>query len=284
MAGTFPDVPGSRIPYDIDGTAAVVYMIAGGSVSTATNSDLRKINNNSSYGNVDFRSYPGNGNNFYLTFLFPEPRTITGYYINSNSTTPSGGRVIATSTNSTTGQNGTWTNVTSAYVNNLDTVQVAPLYRSSIQTVNWANITGLRIAFANRITVVHLYGTIPTAGSPDRLRVVDLSSNDIAAQLDFGDVMQRNNVTKQFKIKNNSSTKTADNITVALSALTDASPTLIGQYQVSTDNTAFANAINIGSLAPGASSGTLYVKLNVDPAAQLGPWMLRITATANSWT
>ncbi|MCA9301597.1 hypothetical protein KC974_03510, partial [Candidatus Saccharibacteria bacterium] len=103
-------------------------------------------------------------------------------------------------------------------------------------------------------------------------------------QLDFGNIPQRSNSTKQFKVVNNSSTQTATNITVSLDAPADASPSLIGQLQVSTDNIAYANAVNIGNLAPGASSGTLYIKDTIANNAQLSVWSARIIAHAVSWS
>lgn len=111
-----------------------------------------------------------------------------------------------------------------------------------------------------------------------------MSDDDIAAQFDFGNIRQRSNSTKQFKIVNNSSTKTANNITITMSTNPDASPSLIGQYQLSTDNVAFANAINIGNLNPGQSSGTLYLRDTIANNAQLSVWSMRLTASANTWS
>ncbi|MEO8785097.1 MAG: hypothetical protein ABI221_02135 [Candidatus Saccharimonadales bacterium] len=290
MAGTYPDVPGSRFAYDADGTVAIVYSMSGGLITTLSSAALKNINlhqNLTANIVLDTRNFTYGQPYNYLTFLFPEARTISGYFtsISGSSPAPTGGFVIASSTDTTTGQNGTWTSLINPYVYHDGYMSpLAPAYRSGIQVVNWTNITALRFAMTDVSYGLHLYGSIPTSESPDRLRIVDLSNNDIAAQLDYGDIPQRNIATKQFKVVNNSTTQTANNITITLDTNPDASPTMIGQYQLSTDNTAFANAINIGTLAPGASSGTLYLRNSVSSSAQLGPWALRLVATPNSWS
>lgn len=288
MAGAYPDVPGYRFAYDKDGTTAVYNVLAGGATYTVSSGDLTTMNQHQgAYGapGSSYFRHPGTPNRYSLTLLFPEPRTITGYYMNLNALL-GGNSVIATSTNTTNGQDGTWTTVVpNPYVyTNGNSIPVAPTYRTTITTVNWVAVSAVRFNISDIVWALHLYGSIPTTNSPDRLRIVDLSNNDIAAQLDFSDIRQRNNITKQFKVVNNSSTKTANNITVSLDTNPDASPSLIGQYQLSTDNTAYANAINIGTLAPGASSATLYVRDTVSATAQLGPWALRLIASANTWS
>lgn len=268
MAGSYPDVPGYRFAYDKDGTG--VFTTNGGVITNANSSQIAQLCSHNGYSN--------NVINYNLTFLFPEPRNITGLFMNIN-----GGSYVTTeySTDTASGIDGTWQPVTgltgSILANKINS-------RTDIKSVNLTNIIGLRTTIQNSFRTYHIYGSIPTANSRDRLRIVDLSNNDIAAQLDFGDIRQRNNSTKQFKVVNNSATKTANNITVTLDVPSDASPSLIGQYQLSTDNTAFANAINIGTLAPGASSGTLYLRNNVSATAQLSLWDLRIIASPNTWS
>lgn len=278
MAGVYPDVPGSRFAYDQDGTVLVTYSQTGtGTITTRTTLDKQRANQNQSGTNFSSSSS-------WAALLFPELRTITGYYMNINHDAGPG-RLLQSSANTTNGQDGTWSTIANPFVfDNGDNIDVSPGYRSNIQLVNVPNIIAVRWGQGLYIRAFHLYGSIATTESPDRLRIVDVSGNDIVAQFDYGDIRQRNNVTKQFKVVNNSSTKTANNITVSLDTNPDASPTLIGQYQLSTDNTSFANAINIGTLAPGASSATLYVRDTVSATAQLGPWALRLIASANTWS
>ncbi|HPR10646.1 MAG TPA: hypothetical protein PLJ04_03630 [Candidatus Saccharibacteria bacterium] len=283
MAGSYPDVPGYRFAYDVDGTTVVKYGISGGAISTLSNGDMATLNHDQS--NPGWWDYLA-GDHQYIVHIFPEVRTITGYTISVRAGyMPSGGRIMETSTDTTNGQDGTWSVVANPYICiDGEFNPLSPLYRTSIQSVSFSNIKAIRFRVHGGMFAVHYYGSIATTESPGRLRVVDLSNNDIVAQLDFGNIAQRANSTKQFKVINNSSTLTANNITVSLNTISDASPTLIGQFQVSTDNIAFANAVNIGSLAPSASSGTLYVRDNIANNAQLGPWTTRIIAHPVSWS
>lgn len=281
MAGSYPDVPGYRFAYDLDGTIAGSYNTNTG-VSVDHTSSLSTWNNesNSSVGVVS-----GTSSVCYLYFIFPEPRNISGVFINSNW---SGTVALQWSNDTTSGLDGNWTSVVgfSKSENNDKTVQ-----RNNIVTMSLTEVTALRTSFAisnntshSPTRNIHIYGSIPADHSPNRLRIVDTSDEDIAAQLDFGNIPQRNNVTKQFKVINNSSTQTANNITITLSAPTDTTPSIVGQFQVSTDNVAFANAVNIGDLGPGESSGTLYVRNAVASNAQLGLWTARMVAHPTSWS
>ncbi len=286
MAGTYPDVPGYRFAYDKDGTNINAFASQGGNgqIFTLTTSEMSIMNQNQQSSTVAYYNKVGNTQPWYA-FMFPEARNISGYFLACESNNIGVGRLLQTSVDTTNGQDGTWTTIANPYSYIVyGNTPISPAYRNSIAPVSANNINAVRFSTNNQVMAFHLYGTVPTTNSPDRLRIVDLSNNDIAAQLDFGDIRQRNNSTKQFKVVNNSSTKTANNITVTIDTNPDASPTLIGQYQLSTDNTAYANAINIGTLAPGASSGTLYVRNSVSATAQLGPWALRLIATPNTWS
>ncbi len=284
MAGSYADVPGYRFAYDLDGTTAIKYPIGGGAPSTILSGDLAMMNQDQLSPGTWGAYNPGDHQ--VVTWLFPEIRNISGYFMSVRSGyTPYVGRIMQTSADTTSGIDGTWTTVANPYqFINSDSVSLSPSYRSSIQTVNFAAIKALRFNVHQHVAGLHLYGTIATTESPDRLRIVDTSNNDIAAQLDFGNIPQRASSTKQFKIINNSATLTANNITVSLNVISNASPSLIGQYQVSTDNVAFANAVNIGSLAPGASTGTMYVRDSVANNAQLSTWAARIIAHPTSWS
>lgn len=286
MAGVYPNVPGYRFAYDEDGTIVTAFasQAGNGQVFTLTQGELTTINQNQQGSVVPYYSKVGSSNP-YFAFIFPELRSISGYFLSCNVNGVGIGRLLQTSTDTLTGQDGTWNTVANPYsyiaYNN---TAVSPSYRSAIASITANNIKAIRFVVSDQLMAFHLYGSIATTQSPDRLRIIDLSNNDIAAQLDFGDIPQRNNATQQFKVVNNSSTKIANNITLTLETNPDASPTLIGQYQLSTDNSAYANAINIGTLAPGASSGTLYVRNTVSSTAQLGPWCIRLVASANTWS
>lgn len=294
MAGSYPDVPGYRFVYDDDGTIGVLHQIAGGPIVAINDTDMKRLNQDQapvapgggSAWRFDSRPYLGGASNNYICFIFPEPRDITGYFFSTWSNAPAGGRLVQTSSDTTNGQDGTWTTQANPYVYiNSESLPLAPYTRTNIQAVSWDNVRAVRVAIHHVTVAFHFYGTIATSESPDRLRIVDLSDDDITAQLDLGNITQRSSVTRQFKVINNSTTQTASNITVSLDTNmnSDATPSIIGQCQISTDNIAFANAVNIGSLAPGTSSGPMYIRMNAAANAQLGPWSAKIIARAVSW-
>lgn len=290
MAGSYPDVPGYKFAYDVDGTVVVCHNVWNGTNFNFSSGQLRDFNNE--WTHIKYSN--NNSNHFgYIAFLFPEQRSLAGMFINMQKM-----GVVEYSTDSTTGLDGTWSTVTGPVLyNTADKIQA----RVNISSAVVASMTSVRIQYNGGsgnldIRNIHLYGSTTPTASPNRLRVVDMTNTsttsdgvtttgeDMAAQLDFGNIPQRSNSTKQFKVVNNSSTQTATNITVSLDAPTDASPSLIGQLQVSTDNIAYANAVNIGNLAPGASSGTLYIKNTIANNAQLSVWSARIIAHAVSWS
>lgn len=280
MAGSYPDVPGYRFAYDMDGTSVVYWRTALSSYLSPNSSQLRTINDAN-----PIVGWGGLGGDGHLILLFPEIRSISGILLNYSRNNPIG--ALQWSSDTSNGIDGAWTTI-AAWTSPLVTSNNADL-RNLITAVSVPAVTALRFynmgGYAGpAILNLHIYGSIPTTSSPDRLRIVDISNNDIAAQLDFGDIRQRNNITKQFKVVNNSTTQTANNITVTFDVPYDATPTLVGQYQLSTNNTTFANAINIGTLAPGASSATLYLRDTVSSSANLGLWSLRLVASANTWS
>lgn len=280
MAGSYPDVPGYRFPYDQDGTIAIWYN--NPPPLLATPSELRGLNNDfpeTSWGRAG--TVPS-----HVCFLFPEKRNITGIILNREATTNN--LSLEWSNDTTSGLDGTW-NVAIAPYTGISSVDKLRL-RLDVTSLAITDCTAIRFAATFSITQqrnlrnLHIYGSIASTESPDRLRIVDLTDDDIAAQLDFGNLAQRASATRQFKVINNSSSLAANNITVSLDAPTDSSPSLIGQYQISTDNVAFANAVNIGTLAPGTESGTMYIRNNVAPNMPLSIWSARIIANAVSWS
>ncbi len=282
MAGSYPDAPAPRMAWDDDGST-FAFVEDTGVITSLSSAQAKTVND-------EFGSFDGNSSIFtadsrsgYYAIIFPELRDITHYYLSFNNAGDA--TVFQKSANTTNGFDGTWTNITATATSNSS--GTSPGYRNSILTSSNTGVKGLRLRRTGpgnrQLYSMHIFGTIPAANSPDRLIVTDTSGSQIAAQLDFGDTARGTNQTKQFKVTNNSSTLTATSITISLQANTDASPTLIGQYQLSTDNSTFANSINIGSLAPSASSAALYIKDTVALNATLGLWAARIQASAASW-
>jgi hypothetical protein len=214
----------------------------------------------------------------YTGLIFPEHRDITAYFLANN-----GGAIandLRTSPDTTTGLDGTWTSRIPSYIPT-QTI-VSPGYRNAIQVVSWTGIKALRFtagAFFDNdsIYALHLYGNISTGETPDRLRLwhPTLDQEVDGDYFNWNDIQRGSSGTKQFRVKNNSSTLTASAITVAVEALTDTSPTVVGQHSL--------DISSIASLAPGVISSVITLTRTTPLNAILSIWAARVVAAAGSW-
>jgi hypothetical protein len=295
LAGTYTDIPGTRFALDQDGTVLKYRNYTTSSSWTDVTGSISEIQKVNTANYID--TSLGAFQSVQFAFAFPEPRTINGAYIHGGTGTSA---IIAManiaweySTDTTDGTDGTWSSMTVTFASlaqhNTTGGVSKPYYRSDIATLAVNNVTGVRVRFdaqnfgSPRLCVLHLYGGRPTA-AVDRLAFWHPTSDQAiaAAALDFGDIAQGTTVTKQFRIKNLSSTLTANTITVQVS---DLLPEYTGTgLQVSTDNTTYQNSVNIGNLASGAISSTLYVRRTVPGAATITQRQARLLANAASWS
>jgi hypothetical protein len=228
----------------------------------------------------------------YTTLIFPELRDIIGYYVRFEGQVGTNSLGIWTSLNTTNGADGTWTNQGN-WVNGSATVASM---RTAIQAVNFLGIKA--IAFGGQPSggwwehsVLHVYGTIATGQTPDRLRfwhptldeALDDNTSADGAWLDFGDATRSTTADKTFRIKNNSSTLTANGINLTTAALTDASPTLPAQFTYS-DGGAFSTSLGVGNLAPNTLSAVITIRRTTPSNAALSLWTARVTADPTSWS
>ncbi len=232
----------------------------------------------------------GNSAGIHISLIFPELRDVVGQYVTDAFNSIAGTMTYWTSTDTTTGMDGTWTQQTvtgSAGYNgpNPDS------YRTDILTVSWLSVKSVQLLttgadYGMRINTWHLYGQPSSGQNPDSLRVWQPTTNaEVTGPLDFGDVTQGSINVQQFRIANISSTYTANGpITISAETLYDATPSLIPQFTFSTDGTTYSSSITLSSLAPGAVSSVLYVQDNTSSSAELGPWALRIVAIPASWS
>jgi hypothetical protein len=266
---------------DRDGST-IAYINTSNVITTLTAAQVAVLNNE----NAD--SYNINGS---IVVIFPELRDLTGYFMQSNDTTrrgASGGWTsIQVSSDTTNGLDGTWTTIATNVL-----IGQAPLtipdYRTSITTTSQTGIKAIKgYAYSSSdITTIHLYGNITAGQNPDRLVLwhptLDQPLN--GAYFDWGDVPQGTSASRTFRVKNLSSTKTANNVQLSLSALSNSNPTMTSQHALSSDGTNFAATASAGTLAPGATSGTMTLRRTISNSAALSLWALRISAVAASWT
>ena len=284
------------MPYDNDGT--VVVSIAQGLPQTygptTYPSGAQKIALNG-YAVLTASTYGPWGAvmlnpSFALWWFFPETREVTAMFIGYISSNGPNDALLEGSVNSTNGLDGTWE--TPSYTG---LFPAAP--GSAIQIDSWR--TGIKaISFtggkkAIRIkgsvgggggsnvtgTVIHIYGEKTAGQTPDDLIYInhdDTPGVEFAAPEDFGDRPLATTLTRQFRLKNVSATKTANTINIQCN---DA------DFAISTNGTTWVTTIDITSLAAGAESATMYIR-NTTPAVGnvLGPRFARIVTTVGSWT
>lgn len=133
--------------------------------------------------------------------------------------------------------------------------------------------------------MLHIYGKPSTGENDDRLELwhPTLDQRVGAAYFDEGNVPRGSTADLPFRLKNRSSTYTANTITVSIEAATDTSPSVPGQHTFSNGGS-YAATTSVSSIAPGAISGTLTLRRITPTNAVLSVWVARIKAVPASWT
>lgn len=286
MAGNYPDPPGPRMAYDVDGSVGFYYPESTNVIVQLTAGDLATMNDEDN----DFWD-ASIFNNQRMGLIFPELRDIVGYFMYFSAGDFGTAGILDTSTDTTNGYDGTWTTRAANWVKSFSP---APGYRTSFNTLVVSGIKAIRFQ-ASRISSgafndfapsqMHIYGTPNSGAVIDRLVFWDPTTNVAlaAAGLDWGNVPRSSSADKTFRVKNVSTTKTAQGIVISPEALSDTSPSVPGQHLFSTDGTTFTASINIGDLAPGATSSVLYVRRVTPSNAVLSAWAFRVKAVATAW-
>lgn len=279
MAYTPP--PNNRFAYDRDGSAIMVYGYADMRNITGnyTASQLAYLNSDIyTNGSIAVEYGPIDPQNSWICVIFPEARTVTGVYAATNN---SGSYEFKYSTDTTNGVDGNWTDATSSV--ELHNTPIFPDARNDISAVNWSNVTGVRFFRSNynltggtRTHALHLYGDRPT--NIDRLAIWHPTEDrEINGEdLDFGSVARTNTATLYYRVKNLSTTLTANTISLTVNANGDLSPSFVSQMTPTPGS--------ITSLASGTISSVCQIDFNVSATASLSYMTLRIVAEAASWT
>jgi hypothetical protein len=287
----YPDAPAARMAYDRDGTQTYLTQYSG-STSALTNVEVQGLNNEA---DDEYYHFPNGTGNAYIFMAFPELRDLAGYFFNWAPGNPSyvGISQIASSVDSTTGVDGTWVAFPSPAINYIQTkpnyrLLIQPITRTAIKMVRFTVTTGQQNSLgACAWRTIHLYGK-KSAQTSNAVTLwhptLDQPLSDFPTWLDWGDIPRGSGaVTKTFRVKNTSATLIAQGISVSANALTDTSaPTMISQYSFALGG-GYQTPLGIGDLAPGAISGVISVRLNLDITTQLGLWSQRLLAVPTAW-
>lgn len=276
MAGNYPDAPGMMIQYDRDGSSLYTDGGAWTEMNSTQRANLNKTPAVNAYSTTQWTTVN-------VGILFPETYDIVGYSNASAGGTSNGS--VFTSVDTTNMADGTWVNRGGFSTNSYRTVTSA----------SWSGIRGIYWSFgngsANKVSFygVHVYGQPSSAAltaTPSRLRFWHATLDQLlgGAGLDFGDTARSTAPTKQFRIKNNSATLTANSIVISSESLNDSSPTIVGVQTFDNAGSGYSSTQNIGNLAAGAISGIITLKTAPGSTAIVGTWRQRIRAIAGSWS
>lgn len=287
MAGNYPDAPSWRMAIDRDGTQAFKTSSTG-VVTAMASTALVSLNDEA---NAPLVELAGTNQSGAVTFIFPELRDIDGYYVNlaalGQGVTLSD-LVLEVSADTTNGQDGTWQGITTQLVQGVDVVPSYRTVRSSTQLAKRAirirktNNTGSAV----NLQAFHVYGEPAPGENPNRLALwhPTLDERVAPAYFDWGNVPRASSGDRQFRVKNLSPDATANDVRVAMEALTDGSPSVPGQHSLSFGGGSFLAQVLVGDLAPGAISGLVTLRRITPTNAQLGVWAMRVFAEADTWS
>jgi hypothetical protein len=278
--------------YDLDGSVGG-WMYYGGSISEWSAGQMTDWNRESGTA-VPYNGF--NGQSGYAFVLFPQLRDLVGYAFWARSDTGWNVGALQTSTNTTNGYDGSWTTVLPTFTSNGSWSGPAAA-RTAIRSVTANGIKAVRFESPNtggnsaRMEGLHLYGRISNGQTADRLRfwhptldeALDDNTAADGAWLDWAETTRGTSADKTFRIKNNSSTLTANGIVLTTSALTDTTPSVPPQMTFS-DGGVFSASLNIGNLAPGALSSVITIRRTTPANAILSLWWARIKCDPTSWS
>ncbi len=299
----YPALPGRHLAYDNDGTVVATKAPSGEPVNfsaglSAYLSGAEKIELNdddwvsTGHGNLSQGGgigVPGN-NVFYLWFFCPEQREWAAIFAGFSDIgwLSLNGFTIHGSNDTTNGADGTWE--VASVGSGGASEQTLDAWRATWATISFTGSKRvIRIAVRNyggggqggfQLCTLHLYAKKAAGQTPDDIIFIDQDAGtpaEFTSDEDFGDRPLGTTVTRQFRVKNVSPTKTANNINLQCN---DA------DFTIGTTSTGpWVTSIDIASLLPGAESATMWTKDTTPaPGNLLGPRLARIVCTVGSFT
>jgi len=215
MAYTAP--PSRRLGFHRDGSAMFIWDDGQYSTTKIAPAEIERTTLNNEDADYYITQMP---HGIMVGIIFPVPVDLTHMFLSMSSES---GTItvseIEASTDTNTGDDGTW--VTPTLGTSLPyTPPTLPgtSYRESIIQCAATGVRGIRFkvntTYAVKLRCIHFYGMINVA-TTQRLAFVDGSGNELTIDRDFGDKKRDGTATtKQFYIKNMSSTKTANTVVV----------------------------------------------------------------------
>lgn len=277
MAGFYADVPAQKMAYDKDGSVGFDY---AGNAYAAGSATLIAYNDETA---TNLTGMTGTGA-MYFGIIFPELRNLAGVWWDISNQGFVASWLTQTSVDTTNGADGTWVTQTA--------VSPGGNFRA-ITALAVNGIKSVRVGIGSTTSTngsrfmqsLNLYGSIASGQTPDRLALWHPTLDQVATgpHLDYGDVGRGGTFDKTFRIKNLSTSLTANSILLSVDAPTDATPSIASQTTIG-DGSTFAATKTITSLAPGAISGVYTLRIASTSSNALSLYRQRLNAVAASWT
>lgn len=287
--GTYPPLPGNLMRFDLDGTKIISKQPSGADKELDSAMYYKVHNRVFGSGTFDLAAesaVSGVKCVADISYLFPEPRTITGFTASINPITKTTGQFLY-SLDTTDGINGEWTLVPAAsagFVSSSERDDLMSRNRPvSLTPIN--NVKGVRtrldpVANHPTYTTVWLHDVsvfgYRTLTATDRLEIWSPTADTpvTAAELDFEDVAAGivSPTYKTFRIKNLSATKTVTGLFVQFdSAVPDIKykPSLV-EFSLDAGET-WSSTLSLGTLAPNAVSPIIRVRFSTLSTASSVP-------------
>lgn len=288
MAGSYPDFPSRRIPYEADGT--VVYWRSYSSIPFTSVANLVSSTDADKLNQVDGTTLGFNGiSGNVWEFMFPEKRDIFATFADF-STTNSNVYQVSTSVDTTNLYDGTWVARTAQTQGGGVFANWRTATRSeTLSGIKAIGIQGYKSSFSSpddcTVYNIHLYGMIASGETPDRLLFLDdatgleFGKSTAPVTMDWGNKSLDTTNVWQFKLKNNSATYASTATTLSVS---DSDRGSSAWYAYSTDGSTYSAPLNIGTIAISATSGTLYARQVIPVGATSGNH-LALTRVTRTW-
>lgn len=291
MAGSYPDAPGRRMAWDVDGTVHAERRVTiPGSTSVdqwaersaADRQDLNDEDPNSGY---DLNPGAGTSTVFHILWIFPELREFDGWFFQAAGgvQTPLTSNV-ETSADTKNGIGGTFTTRIADYTlggEDLDSYRsVTSQAISGVRAIRYAYQANDNQARHN-IRRAHIYGEISPGETPDRLLFIDEATGlEFTAPIDFGDIPRGGSEDFTFRLRNNSASLTINNIQYTAESIYESS----GDWYTFTlpGGSTYQATRQVASLAPSTTTGLITGRRITPGAEALQTHAGRIVATHQS--
>lgn len=287
----YPVLPEHRFDWHRDGSVGLLYTVGAGTTAYLSAAEMADLNDEDT-GEVLAFGVGSGAESYAVCVYFAEPMTLYGGFFawGRNNTAFASFDAAEYSTDSTAPTNGGWTAWDAGTWNSPGGVQrssdVHPYWRNQYSVLGTPipDVTAVRYRFTSAgfslaVSALHLYAA-PSNGWGDRakLRIWHPTLDQILAanDLDFGDPAVGTTELRPFRVKNHLAFDLTD-VTVGLEVLTDASPSLTTQFDLSLDGSTFDSDVVLGDLAAAAISDLVYLRRHTSLAAMMdvrGLWLV----------